>query len=216
MNRSGTEAELREEICEIGRRLYNRGLCSGIDGNISIRLDEGFLCSPTGMCKGFLNPDDLCIVDADGHLISGSRARTSEILLHLEIYRVRADVGAVIHSHPPCATAFAISDRELPTGILAEAEVLLGRVPKSKYAMPGTMEFAQTVTDLLDGTSAVLLANHGAVTFGRNLHEAWAISESLENYAKILLLAGPFKNTSLLGPSEQAQLAAFRVEYFGN
>jgi len=215
MSESKTESELRAEICEIGRRLYNRGLCSGIDGNISVRLNQGFLCTPAGMCKGFLTPEDLCIVDKDGVLLTGSRARTSEILLHLEIFRVRQDVDAVIHSHPPCATAFAISGRDLPQGILAEAEVLLGRVPTSRYAMPGTSEFAQTVTDLLEGSSAILLANHGAVTFGRDLHEAWAVSESLENYARILLLAAPLQDNRPLTAEDQARLAAFRKQYMG-
>ena len=136
------ERELREEICDIGRRLHERGFVAAWDGNVSHRLPDGtFLCTPTLCSKGRLRPDELCVVDAAGRQLSGPRARTSEILLHLVIYRERPDVNAVVHAHPPHATAFAVSGTPIPSGVLAEVEYFLGVVPTVPYETPGTARF---------------------------------------------------------------------------
>lgn len=211
MNGFSDNDELRAGMCEIGRRLYQRGLCSGHDGNLSIRLsDDRVLCTPTGVCKGFLVPDDLCVVGMSGNQLSGPRARTTEILLHLEIYAGRPDVLAVVHSHPPHATAFAISAEPFPAGLLAEAAFCFGEVPTAPYAQPGTLQFAQTVTPFLPGTCAILLANHGTVTFAESIDKAWALTESLENCARTFLAAKCLGKPSPLSDAARAGLNRLR------
>src|SRR5437763_9701894 len=172
------ERELREATCDVGRRLHDRGFVAAWDGNISARLPGGtFLCTPTMCSKGRLRPDELCVVDAAGGQVSGPRGRTSEILLHLSIYRHRPDVNAVVHSHAPHATAFAVAGEPLPTGVLAEAEYFLGVVPTVPYTLPGTQAFADSVVPYLDRTCALLLANPAIVTFGPRLGRAGAYTE---------------------------------------
>jgi L-fuculose-phosphate aldolase len=150
------------------------------------------------MCsKGRLRCDELCVVDDTGRQQSGPRGRTSEILLHLAIYRHRPDVHAVVHSHAPHATAFAVAGEPLPTGVLAEAEYFLGVVPTVPYTLPGTPAFAESVVPYLDRTCALILANHGIVTFGPTLELAWGYTEVLDAYCRILLL------TRSLGPPKK-------------
>jgi len=205
------ERKLREEICEIGKRLHDRGFVAAWDGNISARLDYGrFLCTPTMCSKGRLIPDELCIVNDEGTLLEGPRPRTSEVLLHLSIYRHRPDVQAVVHSHAPHATAFAIGGEPVPSGVLAEAEYFLGNVPTAPYVLPGTQAFADTVIPFLDGTRALVLANHGVVTFGPNLELAWGYTEVLDAYCKILLLSRALGPLRRLTQEEIAQLAELR------
>lgn len=205
------ERELREAICDIGRRLHERGFVAAWDGNISGRLgDDRFLCTPTMCSKGRLVPGELCIVNDTGALIEGPRPRTSEILLHLSIYRHRPDVQAVVHSHAPHATAFAISGEPVPSGILAEAEYFLGKVPTAPYVLPGTQAFADAVVPHLPGTRALLLANHGIVTFGPTLELAWGYTEVLDAYCKILLLGRALGSPHRLTAEEIYQLAKLR------
>lgn len=181
---------LRELVCEIGRRLYQRGFAAANDGNLSIRIGENeVLCTPTMICKGFMRPEDLCTVDLEGRQLSGTRPRTSEILLHLEIMRARPDVRAVVHSHPPHATAFAVAREPIPQCVLPEIEVFLGEVPLAPYETPGTKKFAQTVLPFLEGTNTILLANHGTVSFAEDLERAYWKTEILDAYCRILLLA---------------------------
>jgi L-fuculose-phosphate aldolase len=184
------EDQLRGEVCEIGRRLYARSLVSGSEGNISVRMDQGrFLCTPTMVSKGYMQPEDLAIVDAEGNQTDGYRKRSSEILVHLAVYQSRPDVQAVIHAHPPYATSFAVTRRKLPTGIHPEQALLLGTVPIVKYAMTGTQLLADEVAREVEGTVAVLLANHGAVTFGPTLESAWQRMEVLEGYCRLLTIS---------------------------
>jgi L-fuculose-phosphate aldolase len=205
------ERELREAICEVGRRLHERGFVAAWDGNISARLPDGsFLCSPTMCSKGRLTPESLCVVDDAGGQLSGSRNRTSEILLHLSIYRHRPDVNAVVHSHAPHATAFAISGRPVPTGVLAEAEYFLGPVPTAPYTLPGTQLFADSVVSFLPGARALILANHGAVTFGPTLELAWGYTEVLDAYCRVLLLSRTIGPPVRLSDGQTAELAELR------
>jgi L-fuculose-phosphate aldolase len=205
------EQELREVICDVGRRLHDRGFVAAWDGNISARLPDGsFLCTPTMCSKGRLTPEGLCVVDHVGRQLSGSRARTSEILLHLAIYRHRPDVMAVVHSHAPHATAFAISGEPVPTGVLAEAEYFLGQVPTVPYTLPGTQAFADSVVPFLKGTRALILANHGAVTFGPTLELAWGYTEVLDAYCRVLLQSRTLGPPRRLSDVEVAELAELR------
>ncbi len=183
------DRKLKEDICEIGRRVYNKGFAAANDGNISIRVGENeVLCSPTMICKGFMPPDDICAVDLEGNQIAGKRKRTSEILLHLSIMKHRSDVKAVVHCHPPHATAFAVAGEPIPQCILPEIEVFMGEVPIAPYETPGAQAFANTVVPFLKATNTIILKNHGTISFGKNVEEAYWKTEILDAYCRILLL----------------------------
>ena len=184
------EYQLKQEICEIGRRVYSKGFAAANDGNISVRLnDRQILCTPTMVSKGFMKPDDLCKVDYEGKQIAGTRKRSSEILLHLSVYKHRPDVNAVVHCHPPHATAFAVAHEPIPKCILPEVEVFLGEVPIAVYETPGGQKFADTVVPYVKDCNTILLANHGTLTFGPTLEKAYWNSEIIDAYCKILILA---------------------------
>ena len=182
---------VRKEICEIGRRMYDRGFVAANDGNISYRLGGGrYLCTPTGVSKGFLAPDMICVVDGEGKQIGGSRPRTSEILLHLEIFRELPEINAVVHAHPPHATAFAVAGVELPTCVLPEVEIFIGKVPLTCYDTPGGKGFAETILPhLRNKANTIMLANHGAVACDKSLEQAYFHLETLDMYCRILLLS---------------------------
>ena len=184
------EYKLKELICEIGRRLYNKGFAAANDGNITIRLsDKEVLCTPTMVSKGFMKPEDICKVDYEGNQLAGTRKRTSEVLLHLAVYKTRADVHAVVHCHPPHATAFAVAREPIPKCVLPEVEVFLGEVPMANYETPGTQKFAETIIPYVKDCNTIILANHGTVTFGPNLENAYFNTEIIDAYCRILILA---------------------------
>src|SRR6266851_3570932 len=167
------EYKLKEQICEIGRRLYNRGFAAANDGNITVRLnDKELLCTPTMVSKGFMKPDDICKVDYEGKQLAGTKRRSSEVLLHLAVYKHRPDVHAVVHCHPPHATAFAVA-----------------QVPMAVYETPGNQKFAETIVPFLKDCNTIILANHGTVSFGPNLEAAYFNTEIIDAYCKILILA---------------------------
>jgi len=181
--------QIKEQICEIGRRVYDKGFAAANDGNISFRVgDNEVLCSPTMICKGFMTPDDICAVDLEGAQIAGKRKRTSEILLHLAIMKHRPDVKAVVHCHPPHATAFAVAREPIPQCVLPEIEVFMGEVPLAPYETPGGNAFANTVLPFLEKTNTIILTNHGTVSFGATLEEAYWKTEILDAYCRILIL----------------------------
>jgi L-fuculose-phosphate aldolase len=205
------ERELRQDICTIGRRMHDRGLVAAWDGNISARLPDGrFLCTPTMVSKGLLKPDQLCVVDQSGKQLAGEQPRTSEVLLHLVIYRERPDVHAVVHAHPPHACAFAMTGTPIPNGILAEVEVFLGVVPTVGYTLPGTSAFAESVVPHLDRTNTVLLANHGSVAFGPTLDLAYGQTEILDAYCRTLILARSLGPPKALTPDQIGELLALK------
>ena len=183
-------SQIKDEICEIGRRIYNKGFAAGNDGNISYRLGPNkVLCTPTLMSKGFMKPSDLCIVDMDGNHLQGKRKRSSEILLHLTIMKERPDVNSVVHCHPPHATAFAVAREPIPQAVLPEVEIFLGDVPTTVYETPGTQKFADTVLEVVKHSSVIILANHGVVSFGETIEQAYWWTEILDAYCRILILA---------------------------
>ncbi len=184
------EYKLKEQICEIGRRVYAKGFAAANDGNISIRLnDREVLCSPTMVSKGDLKPADLCKVDYEGKQLAGTRKRSSEILLHLAVYKHNPKVNAVVHCHPPHATAFAVAREPIPKCVLPEVEVFLGEVPIAIYETPGTQKFADTIIPFVKNCNTIILANHGTVTFGPDLEKAYWNSEIIDAYCRILILA---------------------------
>jgi L-fuculose-phosphate aldolase len=184
------EYKLKEHICEIGRRVYARGFAAANDGNISIRLnDKEVLCTPTMVCKGFLKCEDMCVVDYEGKQLRGTRKRSSEILLHLAVYKHNPAVQAVVHCHPPHATAFAVAGEPIPKCVLPEVDVFLGEVPIAVYETPGTQKFAETIVPFVKKCNTIILANHGTVSFGPDLEKAYWNSEIIDAYCRILILA---------------------------
>lgn len=214
MSQTIGERELGEQICEVGRRLYARGYVSGNDGNISYLLDDArVLCTPTLISKGYMTPDDLCVVNRAGEQVAGARPRTSEIFLHLEIYRGDPAVRAVVHSHPPFATAFAVAGEPIPTGVLPEGEVFLGVVPLTPYETPGNQRFAETIRPFVGKACAAVLGNHGAVTWGPTLERALWYTEILDSYCRILLLAKLVGSVQRLPEGKVRELLALRAAF---
>ncbi|MFN0134482.1 MAG: class II aldolase/adducin family protein [Phycisphaerae bacterium] len=208
------EAASRPAICEIGRRLYQRGLCCGNDGNTSVRIgDDRVLATPTMICKGFMQPDDLCVIDLAGNQISGARRRTSEIFLHLEIYAGDANARAVVHSHPPHATAFAIARVDIPSGVVPEAELFLGAVPRAAYETPGNKNFAATVRPFVGKSNAVVLSSHGTVSWAAELEHAYWYTEMLDNYCRMLMLARSLGHVERLPQDKVRELLALRPNF---
>ena len=201
------EYKLKEQICEIGRRIYNRGFAAANDGNITIRLNnKEVLCTPTMVCKGFMKCEDICKVDYEGKQLAGTKKRTSEVLLHLAIYKHRPDVQAVVHCHPPHATAFAVAGIPVPKCVLPEVEVFLGEVPTALYETPGTQKFAETIVPHLKASNTIILANHGTVTFGPDLEKAYWNSEIIDAYCKILILAKQLGNVNYFTNQQTKEL----------
>lgn len=183
-----SEFEAKKLICEIGRRMYNRNYVAANDGNISIRVGKNaVLCTPTGVSKGFMTPDMLCKLTMEGEKLSGRLNPSSEIKMHLRVYRENESVRAVTHAHPPIATSYAIAGIDLDLALLPEAVVLLGKVPIAQYATPGTQEVPDSIAPYCKSHNAVLLANHGALTWGKDILEAYHRLESLEHYASIMM-----------------------------
>lgn len=179
-----------EQICHYGRQLFEKGFAAANDGNLSMRLDDGnFLCTPTMHSKGAMVADDLCVVDSQGTQLSGRKKRSSEILLHLEVYKHRPDVMAVVHCHPPHATAFAIAREPIPQCVLPEVEIFLGEVPTARYETPGSAAFAQSIVPFVQESNVIVLANHGTLSFGTSMELAWWFTDILDAYCRTLILA---------------------------
>lgn len=186
-----SDKEAKELICELGRRMYDREFVAANDGNISIKCGEDYIwATPTGVSKGFMTPDMMVKLNLKGEVIEGTRKSTSEIKMHLRVYKENPEVMAVMHAHPPIATSFAIAGIQLDKPILPEAIVMLGVVPIASYAKPGTEEVPESIAPYCKDYNAVLLANHGALTWGRDPLEAYYRLESMEHYAKILMYTG--------------------------
>ncbi len=184
------ERALREEICEIGRRMWQRGMASATSGNISARLAEDrVLITPTLVSKGFMKPEQILQVDLEGNILGGEGVPTSETPMHLRIYRERSDIGAVVHAHPPVATGFAVAGRALDRHLLPEAIIFLGEVPVVPFRMPGSPELGEAVVPYLEEQDAVLLENHGVLCWGSDLEQAYYKLETLEFYATVTLVS---------------------------
>ncbi len=182
--------KIKDEICAVGKKLWHRSYVDGNGGNISYRLtDEAVLCTPTLVSKSDLKPDDMSLVDLDGNQLAGGRPRTSEILLHLEIYKSVPEAKGIVHCHPPHATAYAITGRVPPTCIVPEFEVFVGRVAVSPYETPGTKKFAETVIPFAKNHNTILLSNHGIVCWADSVTHAEWYAEVLETYCWTLMIA---------------------------
>jgi L-fuculose-phosphate aldolase len=206
--------QLKLEICDIGRRIYNKGFAAGNDGNISYRLGPNeVLCTPTMVSKGFLTPDMLCTVDMEGKQLSGRMKRTSEVLLHLAIMKERPDVKSVVHCHPPHATAFAVAREPIPQCVLPEVEVFLGDVPITKYETPGGQVFAETVLPFVEKANVIILANHGTVSYGETVERAYWWTEILDAYCRILMLAKDLGRINYFPQEKEQELLDLKTKW---
>jgi L-fuculose-phosphate aldolase len=209
-----TEAALRADIVEVGRRMYARGYTASNDGNISARLGQDRLVmTPKSVCKGFMTPDMMCITDLEGRKIHGDRDPSSEMLMHLEVYRHRPDVRAVVHAHPPVATGFAVAGIPLDRAVLAEVLTTLGSVPIAEYATPSTSELPAAVRKYVKAHDGMLLANHGALTLGADLFSAYYKMETIEHFAHISLVARLLGRENLIAREEVVRLQELRGSY---
>src|SRR3954447_24973402 len=209
-----SEQQLRADIVEVGRRLYARGYTASNDGNISVRLDgHRLLMTPKSVCKGFMSPEMMCITDLEGRKLAGDRDPSSEMQMHLEGYRQRPDVNAVVHAHPPPATGFAVAGIPLDRAVLAEVVTTLGSVPIADYATPSTRELPEAVRKYVKAHDGMLLANHGALTIGADVFAAYYKMETIEHFAKISLVARLLGGERLLTQQEVERLQGLRDHY---
>jgi len=208
-----SEFEIKKQILDIGKRIYERGMVAANDGNISVKLnDHEWLCTPTGVSKGFMTTEMICKVDENGNTIqaNGPYRPSSEIKMHMRVYKLRPDVKSVVHAHPMYATSFAIAGKPLTQPIMPEAVIALGCVPIAKYGTPSTMEIPDAVEPYLQHFDAVLLENHGALTYSDSLLNAYYKMESLEFYAKLLMLANQLGGPQELNPEQVKRLYELR------
>jgi L-fuculose-phosphate aldolase len=209
-----TESSLRADVVEIGRRMYARGYTASNDGNISVRLSgDRLLMTPKSVCKGFMTADMMCVTDLDGRKLQGDRDPSTEMLMHLEVYRQRPDVQAVVHAHPPVATGFAVAGIPLDRAVLAEVLTTLGSVPIAEYATPSTLELPEAVRKYIKVHDGMLLANHGALTVGGDLYSAYFKMETVEHFARISLVARLLGRENLISREEVTRLQELRSTY---
>jgi L-fuculose-phosphate aldolase len=208
------EEQIRADIVEAGRRLYARAYIASNDGNISARLDDRrIMTTPKSVSKGFMTPDMMVIVDEEGRKLAGEREPSTELPMHLEIYRNRPDVGAVVHAHPPLATGFAVAGIPLTRAVLAEVITTLGSIPIAEYGTPSTKELPDAVRKYIKAHDGMLLANHGAVTCGPDVMSAYYKMETIEHFAKISLVARLLGGENLISRDEVERLQGLRGMY---
>jgi L-fuculose-phosphate aldolase len=211
---SRVEEQIRADIVEAGRRLYARAYIASNDGNISARLDDArLITTPKGVSKGFLTPDMMVVVDYEGKKVAGERDASTELPMHLEIYRNRPDVNAVVHAHPPLATGFAVAGIPLTRAVLAEVITTLGSIPIAAYGTPSTEELPAAVRKYIKAHDGMLLANHGAVTCGPDVMAAYFKMETIEHFAKISLVARLLGREHLISKDEVERLQGLRGFY---
>jgi len=210
------EFEIKKQICEIGKRIYNKGMVAANDGNISVKLNEHeFLCTPTGVSKGYMTPDYICKVDDTGKVLQANAGfkPSSEIKMHMRVYKERPDVNSVVHAHPIYATSFAIAGIPLTQPIMPEAVIDLGCVPIAEYGTPSTEEIPNAVSKYLPYFDAVLLENHGALTYSDSLLNAYHKMESVEFYAQLLFNARLLGGAKELSKSQVERLIEIRKQF---
>jgi L-fuculose-phosphate aldolase len=211
-----SEGRYRREIVSLGRMLHQRGYVAAMDGNLSVRLDKNrILATPTAISKGMMKPADMVIVDLNGRHLSGKRTVSSEIAMHLLIYRLRPDIKAVVHAHPPTATGFAAAGIPLNKPLVCEVVIGLGSIPLAKYGTPGTPELGASLEPLIPDYDAILMSNHGVVAYGGDLQQAYMKMETVEHFAQIALVTHLLGKQQPLGDEELSKLILARSKYQG-
>jgi L-fuculose-phosphate aldolase len=207
--------EAKDALVEIGRRLWRRGLVAGSEGNLSVRLTgDRLLTTPTGVSKGFMTAEMLVLTDLDGTVLDGDRQPSSELKMHLEIYRQRPEINAVVHAHPPVATAFSVAGIALDRNLLPETVVTMGVIPLVPYSTPTTEEMPASLRPFIARCDAVLLSNHGAVTWAETLETAWFKMETLEMTATVLHNAMLLGKVNELSAADVEKLCEIRAKLF--
>jgi L-fuculose-phosphate aldolase len=211
------ERQYRHEIVCFGKMLHEGGCVAATDGNLSVRLDEDrILATPTAMSKGAMRPSDMVIVDTEGRLISGRHNVSSEIAMHMMIYKLRPEIRGIVHAHPPTATGFAAAGLALNQPLVCEVVIGLGSIPLAKYGTPGTPEVCDSLEPLVPYYDAILMSNHGVVAYAETLHHAFMKMETVEHFAKIALVTHGLGRQQPLGEQELEKLIMARVKYQGS
>jgi L-fuculose-phosphate aldolase len=211
-----SEWEIKQLIVDVGKRIWTRGFVAANDGNITVRLNnDEILTTPTGVSKGFMTTDMIIKVDSKGKVISGNAnyKPSSELKMHMEVYKERPDINSVVHAHPTYATSFAVAGIPLNKCVLPEAILVIGAVPTAKYGLPSTMEIPDSIREYIKNSEAILLENHGALTLGSDLINAYHKMETLEHTASIVWKASQLGNVNVLPEYERDRLLALRDNY---
>ena len=211
-----SEYEIKKQICEIGRRIYDRGMVASNDGNISVKIGpDEFLCTPTGVSKGFMTPEYICKVNSKGEVLQAYEGfrPSSEIKMHMRVYKERPDVVSVVHAHPMYATGFAIAGIPLTAPIMPEAVIALGCVPIAEYGTPSTEEIPDNVAKYLQHYDAVLLENHGALAYSDSLLNAYHKMESVEFYAQLMFISKMLGGPKELNEEQVKRLYEIRRQF---
>ncbi len=209
-----SERQHRAEMVRVGNLLHSSGFVAATSGNLSVRLDgKALLMTPTGISKGMMTPDDLIVVDMDGRKMSGNGEATTELSMHLLVYSLRPDIRGIVHAHPPTATGYAAAGMPLDQPLISEVVLSLGCVPLAPYATPGTQDLSDTLRPLIPQHDAILMANHGVVTYGEDLLSAFMKMETVEHYAKVALVTHQLGRAQLLSEEQVSKLAAARERY---
>ncbi len=210
------EEKLRQEIVRFCHLTYEKSLLASTDGNLSARLPDGnILCTATMTNKGLIKPEDLVVIDASGKKIRGERKPSSEMAMHILIYEMRPDVHAVVHAHPPCATAYAAAGIPLNKALISEVVLALGCIPLAEYGTPGTPELSDEIRPFIKNFDALLMANHGVVTYGANIEEAFNRMDTVEHFAKISIYTKILGKERLLSSQDVEKLWVQRQKYYG-
>ena len=206
--------ELKRRICDMGRRIWLKDFTDGNGGNITVRVGDNLvLCTPTLICKGFMAPEDMALIDMDGRQLAGTRKRTSEALTHLGIMKRQPAAKACVHAHPPHATAFAIANASVPTCLIPEAEVFLGKIGIAPYQTPGTPENAEEVGRIGVDHQAILMQNHGVIVWGKDVEDAYWKIENLDAYCRTVAIAtGLGTGLHRFGPDKLKDLIDLRLK----
>lgn len=211
-----SEEALRQEITDICHLIYRKGFVASTDGNVSVRLPDGnVMCTPTRCNKGFVKPTDLVVIDLKGNKVRGERKQSSEMAMHLQIYEMRPDIQAVVHAHPAGATAFAAAGLPLNKALISEVVLAVGCIPLAEYGTPGTPELTDELRPFISGHDALLMSNHGVVTYGKTLEDAFNLMDTVEHFAKISIYTKILGRERLLSTNDVDKLWVQRQKYFG-
>ncbi|MGH9581264.1 MAG: class II aldolase/adducin family protein [Terriglobales bacterium] len=211
-----SERQHREEMVRIGRLIHERGYVAATDGNLSVRLEhDAILSTPTSISKGMMEPEDMVVVDLQGRKVTGRRNASSEIAMHILIYRLRPDVKGIVHAHPPTATGYAAAGMPLNQALISEIVLALGCIPIARYGTPGTPELTEALEPLVPHYDAILMANHGVVTYGEDLLRAYMKMETVEHFARIALVTHLLGRQQLLTQEDVGKLMEARAKYEG-
>jgi len=209
-----TESQYRSDIIEICKRVHSNGWVASNDGNISIRISPNeVLCTPTGMSKGYLTPDQLVKVDMDGNKLEGALEASSEVKIHLDVYKHKEGINSAVHAHPPYSTAYAVAGIPLDQCVIPEIIVSLGSIPLTAYGTPSTQEIPENIRKHLQDHNAFLMENHGAFAIGADVYQAYYRMESMELFAKISLLAKTLGNVNNISEDNVRKIIELRSNF---